>query len=262
MVSFLAQANVAHQSKKLKTSSMKPLLPLLSSLIVLASCTTAYKSGQTPDDVYFSPARPQKEQEEYVQVERDEDEGPRYRRREDTRREQDDYYTYNDDRYLRMKIRNRDRWAYLDDYYRDPYAYNYNSKYYYNQYGYSSARSYWNSYYNPYGGHVIIVDRGARTVNRPRTYNLHVFDTPTTTDNTNTSNKSRVTNRTVDRVNNNRARNNGSDLRTIFGGSDNSTNSSSKPSTTVNPPARTDNSSSSGSNSSSSGSTTAPRRKF
>ena len=31
----------------------------------LSSCTTAYKTGQTPDDVYYSPARPQGE--EYVQ---------------------------------------------------------------------------------------------------------------------------------------------------------------------------------------------------
>ena len=49
---------------------MKSILPLLSLLIVFASCTTAYKSGQTPDDVYFSPARPQ---EEYVRVEKEDD---------------------------------------------------------------------------------------------------------------------------------------------------------------------------------------------
>ena len=34
---------------------------------VFSSCTTAYKTGQTPDDVYFSPVR---QQDEYVQVEK------------------------------------------------------------------------------------------------------------------------------------------------------------------------------------------------
>ncbi len=88
---------------------MKSFLPLLALLIVFASCTTAYKSGQTPDDVYFSPTRPQ---EEYVRVEKEDDR--QYRRNE----QQEDYYSYNDDRYLRMKIRNRDQWSYLDEYYR------------------------------------------------------------------------------------------------------------------------------------------------
>jgi len=49
---------------------MKSFLPLLSLTLVFASCTTAYKSGQTPDDVYFSPERPQAE---YVSV-KDEEE--------------------------------------------------------------------------------------------------------------------------------------------------------------------------------------------
>jgi hypothetical protein len=118
---------------------------LLLALIVaaLSSCSTAYKTGQTPDDVYFSPAPPQ---DEYVRTNKDE------------RRYQslDEYY---DDRFLRMRVQNRNRWSALDDYYfNNPYAYNY--------YGYSNNwnnpwNSYWtwNNYYNPYcnpGGGVII----------------------------------------------------------------------------------------------------------
>ncbi|OYW20132.1 MAG: hypothetical protein B7Z54_02000, partial [Sphingobacteriales bacterium 12-47-4] len=40
---------------------------LLASLtaLVLGSCTTAYKTGQTPDDVYYSP---QREVDDYVRV--------------------------------------------------------------------------------------------------------------------------------------------------------------------------------------------------
>src|SRR5687767_3827369 len=97
---------------------MKSFLPVLSLLLVITSCSTAYKSGQTPDDVYFSPTRPQ---EEYVRVERDDDR--RYRgdeQRNDDRVGGNDYYNY-DDRSLRMKVRNRQRWNDMDY---DSYSYN------------------------------------------------------------------------------------------------------------------------------------------
>lgn len=109
----------------------RQILLLAITAAALSSCTTAYRTGQTPDDVYFSPARPQ---DEYVRVEDDEDEY----------RYNDDYY---DDRYLRMKVRNRSQWNYLDDWYAyDRYSGFYNSYYgsYYNPY------TSWNYYYNPY----------------------------------------------------------------------------------------------------------------
>ena len=47
---------------------MKPQILLLAFLVAaLSSCTSMYKTGQTPDDVYFSPTRPQ---DEYAQVEK------------------------------------------------------------------------------------------------------------------------------------------------------------------------------------------------
>ena len=49
---------------------MKSFLPLLSLALVFASCSTAYKTGQTPDDVYYSPERPQAE---YVRVDDEDD---------------------------------------------------------------------------------------------------------------------------------------------------------------------------------------------
>ena len=50
---------------------MKPSILLLAlTAAAFSSCTTAYKTGQTPDDVYFSPTRPQ---EEYVRVEKQDD---------------------------------------------------------------------------------------------------------------------------------------------------------------------------------------------
>ncbi|RYY84555.1 MAG: hypothetical protein EOO15_19090 [Chitinophagaceae bacterium] len=89
---------------------MKPVLPILALTLAVASCTTPYKSGQTPDDVYYSPGRPERE---YVQVDERRDERPQPETRED--------------RYLRLRVRNRDRWSQFDDYYNDPYAYRYSA---------------------------------------------------------------------------------------------------------------------------------------
>jgi len=248
---------------------MKPILPLLSSLLVFASCSTAYQSGQTPDDVYFSPAR---SQQDYVQVQDDEDRS--YRRNDEYNRVDDEYYNYNDDRYLRMKIRNRNQWAYLDDYYRDPYAYNYYNKYsnnyYYNGYGYSNPRGYWNSYYNPYmnsyytphyapyGGHVYIVSPRTPIRSTPRTYNLHVFDSPQNNGNTNaTSTRPRRYNTNSNRNYTTPSRNTGNELRNTYRGSENASRSNSTISTqkssSTPPPASSNNSS---------GNSNAPRRKF
>jgi hypothetical protein len=228
---------------------MKSLLPLLSLLVIFASCSTAYRSGQTPDDVYFSPAKPQ---QEYVEVS-DRDDRPTYRRNEDAYyRNEEAYYNSNEDRYIRMRIRNRDRWDYLDNYYRDPYAYNYKSTYYYNQYGYSNPRSYWNSYYNPYGGHVVIINPRTAAPNRPRTYNLRVYD-PQTYGNTN-SKVSGYNSRRSNTSPSNTTRNSGNELRDVFRSSDNSS-APSKPASTQS------SSGNSSSNSSSSGSTSAPKRK-
>ena len=64
------------------------ILLLVLSAAVLGGCTSAYKTGQTPDDVYYSPAR---QQDEYVNVKENDD--TRYQGN-------DEYY---DDQYLRME---------------------------------------------------------------------------------------------------------------------------------------------------------------
>src|SRR5690606_29231172 len=86
-----------------KFSAMKSMLPLLATALIFASCSTAYKSGQTPDDVYYSPERPA---DEYVRVDKKDDRRYRY-----------DEGAYRDDRYLRMKIRDRRYSGLYDDYY-------------------------------------------------------------------------------------------------------------------------------------------------
>ena len=90
----------------------------------LASCSTAYKSGQTPDDVYYSPVRvieEKKKKKEEV--------------RTNTR------YDSYENRAIVMSTRDR-RWRDLDDDYDyncsyDPYRYGYNHGYYYNPYYYN-----------------------------------------------------------------------------------------------------------------------------
>lgn len=50
---------------------MKTTYPftLLVLVVLLAGCTTVYRTGQTPDDVYYSPARPE---DEYLVMQRQE----------------------------------------------------------------------------------------------------------------------------------------------------------------------------------------------
>lgn len=106
---------------------------------LLTGCSTMYKSGQTPDDVYYSPGRDIPTAREEV---RQREQHDRY----------EDYISSQDDRYLRMKVANRSRWNSLDDfdYWYDsrydfcPYYYNgYTGWNHYYGYGYSS----WNNYY-------------------------------------------------------------------------------------------------------------------
>jgi hypothetical protein len=240
---------------------MKSFILISSLSLLFASCTTAYKTSQTPDDVYFSPERPQVE---YVRAEKNEDR--QYRAEERT--SNDDYYSY-DDRYLRMKVRNRYRWNYLDDpyYSYNPYAYRY-----YNNYSFYNSPwnnySYWNHYYNPYAPQIIVVNPKSPTYNRPRTTNLNVFNNnpprqltvnPNATGNPKT--------RTNTGTNNNRPRRDfGDDLRNVFGNDNNrSSNRTYENNTSTNRSTNNNSSSSGNSGSSSSGSSSggnAPVRRF
>jgi hypothetical protein len=95
----------------------------------LTGCATSYKTGQTPDDVYFSPA-PKYVEKETVKEERE--------------NREDGYYDYRD-RAVRLKTGNYRRWNSLDNpYYFDGYSYSPSNNYRYNySYGYSYN-------YNPY----------------------------------------------------------------------------------------------------------------
>jgi uncharacterized membrane protein YgcG len=216
----------------------RQILLLAITAAALSSCTTAYKTGQTPDDVYFSPTRPQ---DEYVRVEEKEDNQYRY---------DDEYY---DDRYLRMKVQNRSQWSYLDDWYAYD-RYGYRANYYYGTY-YNPYTS-WNYYYNPYCRNNVIAYHPGYTgqtsvvqnVQKPRTFNLDSYTG--TTYNTGMGRP----------VYNNRNSNNGfsNTLKQIFNTGTNininsSNSSSSSPSRSYTPSSSSSSSSSGSSSSGSSG---------
>lgn len=226
---------------------MKSFLPLLS-LAVLASCTTAYKSAQTPDDVYFSPERAR---EEYVRMEKND--GRRYRNTDD----------YSDDSYVRMKVRNR-LYSVLDD---EWYSYEQYSRYNNRYISYSSPwnyASYWNACYNPYGKAYAVVDYKPGVYSKPRTYNLFVFDKDQNNNNPNLPKGSRGSSATYrDNTENYRGTgsNAGNFLRDAFSSGNINVRSGSSESNTSSSSSSSSGNTSSGSGSSSS-SGNAPVRKF
>ena len=234
----------SHKSSNFIINSSKPfamksaILLLALSAIIFSSCTTAYKSGQTPDDVYYSPARPQ---DEYVKAQRNDN------------RYSDDYY---EDRYLRMKVQNRYRWNDLDDWYGSERRFRYNV---YSSYGLYNEpwnpHTYWNSYYNPYYTHCY-AGNNIKTVayTKPRTFNLNTYNS-NTSNNQQNNNKYRNSNTYSESRNSNS--NSGNSLRNIFNGNNNSSSGSK-----VNTNSSSGNSNNSSGSSSGSSGSTAPVRKF
>ena len=223
------------------------------------SCSTAYRTGQTPDDVYYSPAR---ETEAYVKVENNDQ--PQYRNEDQYRSNE---YVHPDDRWLRMRVRNRYRWSSFDDYDWNDWRYNswsYNS---YNTYSpfnnYWSNYYSWNSYYNPYCSRVILVNPKSNPVvyNRIRDFNLNTYSNNSYSN----SNTSPSRNKLMNRGSSNSGYNNnnstlGNSVRRVFSNSNSnsgrdtyvSPSSSDRPTRTYQPSSSS--SSNSSSNSRSSGS--------
>lgn len=228
-------------------------LLLLATAAAFSSCTSVYKSGQTPDDVYYSPAR---EVDAYVET-----------RQEDNRRYRNYEMDNVEDRWLRMRVRNPYRWNSFDDYdwnIHNSWTYNTYSPYSYNWNSYWNRYWTWNSFYNPYCNNVIVVNPkgNAQVYNKVRNFSLGSY-TNTNYNNRNTLNNYRSkTNTGVVRpsatgsgYNNSNSNNNsvGSSLRRVFSSEGSSSNNRYQPtgsreSRTYSP------SNSGGSNSSSSGS--------
>lgn len=128
-------------------------LLLVLSVAAFSSCSTAYKSGQTPDDVYYSPVRVVDEKQNN---DRDEQAQVSYKPSEDYE--------------ITMSIRDR-RWR---DF-RDDYDYSY-SPYYY-----ASCRSYnygyyYNPYYYPWAIYTGKLTYSAPVNTSPRMVNLNAYN--------------------------------------------------------------------------------------
>ena len=227
----------------------RQILLLAITAAAISSCTTAYRTGQTPDDVYYSPAKPQ---DEYVQV-KEEDDKYRY---------DDDYY---DDRYLRMKVQNRYRWNDFNDWYSyDRYGYRYN--YYYGNYW--NPYTSWNYYYNPYHPNTVVIinpkiPASQTNYSRPRNFNLSSYTGTSGNNTNNTVSKTFKPNIVTSKpVYNNRNNNNNTGfsntIKQIFSGGNNNSNSygSGSSSGSSGSSSRSYTPSSSGSSSGSSGSST------
>ena len=184
-------------------------LLLLVVVAAFSSCSTAYRTGQTPDDVYYSPA-PQ--EDSYVSTVTDQDKNSyayRNQEDEDIRRGINDpvyrnaitfsmgmggygYNPYSMNAYnsFNNPFYGYDGFGYnpygmkgMYDPFYNSYGYN-NLNYYYSPYGYYNSFSLGGygyfpySYgYSPYYAPILFSGRSVNTNTGPRRYNLNVYNT-------------------------------------------------------------------------------------
>ncbi len=182
------------------------ILPVFLAMVALSSCSV-YRSGQTPDDVYYSPGPSQ--EDSYMTVDNTR-KGRSYGRYDNTN---------PDDNYLRMRVRDRYRWSAFDNYstlndwqYNGGYYGMYNPYYsgigynmmgynmgmgfgpygYYNPWSFNSywnSYYHWNSYYNPYCPGIIVGSYKTNPVvyNSVRNFNMATYNNNTGYNNRNRS---------------------------------------------------------------------------
>jgi hypothetical protein len=128
-----------------------PLKLMASGLVLISFIATSCTSLQqttvaATDDLYYTPST------DAAPAKTDQANNNRYNDQQDNQSEYQDYQSYPDDRYLRLKVANRNRWDGIDDfgYWNDP---RYNYSYYPSYGGWNSWYSgfYGSSWYNPFG---------------------------------------------------------------------------------------------------------------
>jgi hypothetical protein len=195
---------------------------ILGFIVAFSSCSTAYKTGQTPDDVYYSPAPVQTEEAYVVTENRDS-----YNNRND-----DSYYNRDEDQQIRRGIQDPryrsgvtlDLGFGYNPYSYNPYGYSYYpyspysynpysyNPYAFNNYGYKGVYDpyYYNgfgnynygyNYFNPYYGSYyppVYVYPGIGKVNNstPRKVNLGAYSNP----NNSNTNRGAIINRATPRT--------------------------------------------------------------
>lgn len=146
-------------------------------IATLTSCSTIYKTGQTPDDVYYSPARA-------IATGATQTEEPAPEQYGRSFNDQSNYSYNSEDRMIRMGI-NDSRYRYLDNNYGySPYSFSYGSHAFGGNYLYDNSYNpyftnlyYGNYYYNPYYNTypVYVVKDGPLKTTTPRTTNLNGY---------------------------------------------------------------------------------------
>ena len=109
------------------------LFTILASGVLLASCSSAYRTGQTPDDVYYSHGS-------VAEAEVKKTTQP-------TDNAYQSYWGSADDDYLRMKVRNPNQWNAIDDL---DYWYGFNNRCNCNT-NWNLGFNSWNTWNNPWG---------------------------------------------------------------------------------------------------------------
>jgi len=125
------------------------LMGLITISCVGMSCTSLQQTTvATTDDLYYTPNNKETPTKS-TDVARNEN---RYNQNDEEQGEYQDYQSYPDDRYLRLKVSNRNRWDVIDDfgYWNDP---RFNYAYYPSYGGWNNWYSgfYGSSWYNPFG---------------------------------------------------------------------------------------------------------------
>jgi hypothetical protein len=212
------------------------ILLIAFSAAAFTSCSTAYKSGQTPDDVYYSPVK--------VAEERKDEE----RKKEEARPAQ------NTADYNRVRMSYRDRrWRDLDNDY--DYSYN-NSPYRYCTCNCTNYGYFYNPYYYSKPLYSPSAIPSAPINSTPRTVNLNTYKNYATAVHTDPKTGVTTSQTTTRQYNNSNGGSKvGNILREVFTPSSNTTNSNSNSSNNnrTYSPAPSTNSSSGSSNSGSSG---------
>lgn len=211
--------------------NVKILLIAIAS-VSLGSCSTAYKSGQTPDDVYFSPVRVVEENN-------------------DNKNDREYDVTDAEEREIRMASRDR-RWRDWDNDYDcryDPYRYGYSYGYYYNPYYYP---------YPVYSGYVFVNPKNTT----PRMTNLGGYNPKTLVVSNPKTGETRWVNspKTYNNSNNSNSRNSGGFVRRILTSDNNNTSTNNNSNRTYTPSRSSSNSGSSSGTRSSGTSVSRPSR--
>jgi hypothetical protein len=140
-----------HNSKNIAMKTF--IIAAFGVAIFLSSCSTVYRSGQTPDDMYYASSpkvSARSANDEYVQGNSSRNDG-RYDQ-QSSYSGYDDYANSND-RWLMMRVRNRSRWSAFDDYNNySPYNdFSYGGMGGYGMgYGYSPGMGFGGGYYSPF----------------------------------------------------------------------------------------------------------------